>query len=123
MWCKRPDRSGLVVVDVAIIEILGRGKAGLQVNSVNTNTNERERLPTTQQQVFVANDNDEAEQLARFGATLDGASMADGEASGKTVAHRQVPLIQRVQKMVEVPQVQFIDKVVDIPVINEKRPE
>ena len=27
------------------------------------------------------------------------------EASGKTVAHRQVPLIQRVQKMVEVPQV------------------
>ena len=45
------------------------------------------------------------------------------EASGKTVAHRQVPLIQRVQKMVEVPQVQFIDKVVDIPVINEKRPE
>ena len=44
-------------------------------------------------------------------------------ASGKTVAHRQVPLIQRVQKMVEVPQVQFIDKVVDIPVFNEKRPE
>ena len=44
-------------------------------------------------------------------------------ASGKTVAHRQVPLIQRVQKMVEVPQVQFIDKVVDIPVFSEKRPE
>ena len=44
-------------------------------------------------------------------------------ASGKTVAHRQVPLIQRVQKMVEVPQVQFIDKVVDILVFNEKRPE
>ena len=37
------------------------------------------------------------------------------EASGKTVAHRQVPLIQRVQKMVEVPQVQFIDKVADAP--------
>ena len=45
------------------------------------------------------------------------------EASDKTVAHRQVLLIQRVQKMVEVPQVQFIDKVVDIPVFNEKRPE
>ena len=42
------------------------------------------------------------------------------EASGKTVAHRQVSLIQRVQKMVEVPQVQFIDKVVDIPVIRQK---
>ena len=42
------------------------------------------------------------------------------EASGKTVAHRQVPLIQRVQKMVEVPQVQFIDKVVDIPVIRQR---
>ena len=42
------------------------------------------------------------------------------EASGKTVAHRQVPLIQRVLKMVEVPQVQFIDKVVDIPVIRQR---
>ena len=35
------------------------------------------------------------------------------EASGKTVAHRQVPLVQRVQKTVEVPQIQFIDKLVD----------
>ena len=43
------------------------------------------------------------------------------EASGETVAHRQVPLIQRVEKMVEVPQVQFIDKVVDIPVIKQKQ--
>ena len=39
----------------------------------------------------------------------------------RTVAHRQVPLIQRVQKMVEVPQVQFIDKVVDIPVIRQRQ--
>ena len=38
-----------------------------------------------------------------------------------TVAHRQVPLIQRVQKMGEVPQVQFIDKVIDILVIKERR--
>ena len=30
------------------------------------------------------------------------------------------PLIQRVQKMVEVPQVQFIDKMIDIPVIRER---
>ena len=43
------------------------------------------------------------------------------EAPGKTVAHRQVQLIQRVQKMVEVPQVQFIDKVVDIPVIRQRQ--
>ena len=39
----------------------------------------------------------------------------------RTVAHRQVPHIQRVQKMVEVPQVQFIDKVVDIPVIRQRQ--
>ena len=32
------------------------------------------------------------------------------EASGKTVAHRHVPLIQRVQKTVEVPRVQFIHR-------------
>ena len=35
------------------------------------------------------------------------------EASGKTVAHRQVPLVQRVQKTLEVHQIQFIDKLVD----------
>ena len=45
---------------------------------VNTNTKKKERLPTTQREAFVANDNDEAEELARFGATLDGASVADG---------------------------------------------
>ena len=39
----------------------------------------------------------------------------------RTVAHRQVPHIQRVQKMVEVPKVQFIDKVVDIPVIRQRQ--
>ena len=39
----------------------------------------------------------------------------------RTVAHRQVPHIQRVQKMVEVPQVHFIDKVVDIPVIRQRQ--
>ena len=37
------------------------------------------------------------------------------------VAHRQVHLIQRVQKMEEVPQVKFIDKVIDIPVIIERQ--
>ena len=39
----------------------------------------------------------------------------------RTVAHRQVSHIQRVQKMVEVPQVQVIDKVVDIPVIRQRQ--
>ena len=43
------------------------------------------------------------------------------EASGKTVAHRQVPLIQRVQKTVEVPRVQFIDRLVDDPECTKKR--
>ena len=37
------------------------------------------------------------------------------------VAHTEVFLIQRVQKMEEVPQVQFIDKVIDIPVISERQ--
>ena len=45
------------------------------------------------------------------------------EASGKTVAHRQVPLIQKIQKMVEVPQIQYIDKVVDGPVEMQPAPE
>ena len=43
------------------------------------------------------------------------------EASGNTMAHRQVPSIQRVQKIVEVPQDQFIDKVVYIPVFKQKQ--
>ena len=43
------------------------------------------------------------------------------EVSGKTVAHRQVPLIQRVQKTVEVPRVQFIDRLVDDPDCTKKR--
>ena len=37
------------------------------------------------------------------------------------VPHRQVPLIQRVQKIVEVPRVQFIDRVVDDPDCTRKR--
>ena len=37
------------------------------------------------------------------------------------VAHRQVPLIQRVQKTVEVPRVQFIDRLVDDPDCTKKR--
>ena len=45
------------------------------------------------------------------------------ETSGKTVAHRQVPLIQKIQKMVEVPQIQYIDKVVDGPVEMQPAPE
>ena len=45
------------------------------------------------------------------------------EASGKTVAHRQVPLIQKIQKMVEVPQIQYTDKVVDGPVEMQRAPE
>ena len=45
------------------------------------------------------------------------------EASGKTVAHRQVPLVQKIQKMVEVPQIQYIDKVVDGPVEMQPAPE
>ena len=43
------------------------------------------------------------------------------EAPGKTVAHRQVPLIQRVQRTVEVPRVQFIDRLVDDPDCTKKR--
>ena len=43
------------------------------------------------------------------------------EASGKTVAHRHVPLIQTVQKTVEVPRVQFIDRVVDDPAVMQRR--
>ena len=39
----------------------------------------------------------------------------------RTVAHRQVPLIQSVQKTVEVPRVQFIDRVVDDPDCTKKR--
>ena len=42
------------------------------------------------------------------------------EASGKTVTHRQVPLIQRVQKTVEVPRVQFIDRLVDDPAVMRR---
>ena len=45
------------------------------------------------------------------------------EASGKTVAHRQVPLIQRVLKTVEVPRVQFIDRLVDDPDFTKKEKE
>ena len=45
------------------------------------------------------------------------------EASGKTVAYRQVPLVQRVQKTVEVPQIQFIDKLVDSHVNMRSVPE
>ena len=37
------------------------------------------------------------------------------------VAHRQVPLIQRVQKIVEVPRVRFVDRVVDGPDCTKKR--
>ena len=37
------------------------------------------------------------------------------------VAHRQVPLIQKVQKTVEVPRVQFIDRLVDDPDCTKKR--
>ena len=37
------------------------------------------------------------------------------------MAHRQVPLIQRVQKIVEVPQIQFIDKVVDALVSMQRQ--
>ena len=36
---------------------------------------------------------------------------------------RQVPLVQRVQKMVKVPQIQFIDKVVDAPLNMQPDPE
>ena len=36
------------------------------------------------------------------------------------VAHRQVPLIQRVQKTVEVPRVQFIDRLVDDPAVMRR---
>ena len=39
----------------------------------------------------------------------------------RTVAHRQVPLIQRVQKIVEVPRVQFIDRVVDDPAAMQRQ--
>ena len=42
------------------------------------------------------------------------------EASGKTVTHRQVPMIQRVQKTVEVPRVQFIDRLVDDPAVMRR---
>ena len=45
------------------------------------------------------------------------------EASGKTVAHRQVPLVQRVQKTVEVPEIQFIDKLVGSHVNMRSVPE
>ena len=38
-----------------------------------------------------------------------------------TAAHRQVHLIQRVQKMVEVPQIQFTDKVVGAPVSMQRQ--
>ena len=33
---------------------------------------------------------------------------------------RQIPLVQKIQKMVEVPQIQFIDKVVDAPVSMQR---
>ena len=36
-------------------------------------------------------------------------------------AHRQVPLIQGIQQMVEVPQIQFIDKVVDALVSMQRQ--
>ena len=34
---------------------------------------------------------------------------------------RQIPLVQRLQKMVEVPQIQFIDKVIDAPVNMQRQ--
>merc|ERR1719273_2819188 len=34
------------------------------------------------------------------------------------VVQRQVPMVQKAQKTVEVPQVQYIDKVVDVPVVR-----
>merc|ERR1712064_129760 len=37
------------------------------------------------------------------------------------IMQRQVPAVQRVQKMVEVPQLQFIDRVVDIPVVQQRQ--
>ena len=43
------------------------------------------------------------------------------EASGKTMAHRQVPNIETVQKIVEVPQTQHIDKVADVPVARPRQ--
>ena len=36
---------------------------------------------------------------------------------------KQVPTLQRIQKMVEVPQIQYIDKVVDAPVEMQPAPE
>ena len=39
------------------------------------------------------------------------------------MVRRQIPLVQRIQKMVEVPQVQYIDKVVDAPVNMQPAPE
>ena len=39
------------------------------------------------------------------------------------MTHRQVSLIQKIQKMVEVPQIQYIDKVVDGPVEMQPAPE
>ena len=38
----------------------------------------------------------------------------------RTVAHRQVHLIQRVQKIVEVPHMQFIDRLVDDPAVMQR---
>ena len=43
------------------------------------------------------------------------------EASGKTMAHRQVPSNETVQKTVEVPQTRHIDKVADVPVARPRQ--
>ena len=48
--------------------------------------------------------------------------------SGKQIAdvpvvvQSQVPVIQKMQKTVEVPQVQFIDKVIDVPMQRQAQP-
>merc|ERR1712107_706044 len=34
------------------------------------------------------------------------------------VAQRQIPMVQTVQKTIEIPQLQYIDKVVDVPVVQ-----
>merc|ERR1711945_75660 len=34
------------------------------------------------------------------------------------VAQRQIPMVQTVQKTIEIPQMQYIDKVVDVPVVQ-----
>merc|ERR1711945_20320 len=34
------------------------------------------------------------------------------------VAQRQIPMVQTVQKTIEIPQLQYVDKVVDVPVVQ-----